>query len=112
MCAGTPESPEEMAGRQVVKAMMGEVPPQQSSTEQDEPTRGVAQPLLKEENCMGWGHKPYEILPYLALTFTSLYIVSMVYPVCCVLFPFCRFKSCTEQLEEQTKQDRVWITSS
>ena len=37
LCAGTPEGPMEMAGSQVVEAMVGgEVPPQQ--TEQDELT--------------------------------------------------------------------------
>ena len=53
LCAGTPESPEERAGSQVVEVMVGgEVPPQQ--TEQDELTQTVAQPHLKEERCVRW----------------------------------------------------------
>ena len=36
LCGGTPEGPVEMAGSQVVEAMRGEVPAQQ--TEQDELT--------------------------------------------------------------------------
>ena len=51
--AGTPESPVQRAVSHVVKTMSGEVPRQQ--TEQGEPTRGVAQPHLKEERCVGWG---------------------------------------------------------
>ena len=43
-------SPEERAASQVVEVMRGEVPPQQQ--EQDEPTRGAAQPHLREERCM------------------------------------------------------------
>ena len=49
---GTPEGPMEMAGSQVVEAMGGEVPAQQ--TEQDELTWVVAQPHLKEERCVRW----------------------------------------------------------
>ena len=51
-CEGTPESPVERAGSQVVEAMGGEVPPQQ--TEQAEPSRGGVQPHLEEERCVGW----------------------------------------------------------
>ena len=53
LCAGTPESPEEMAVSQVVETMGGEVPPQQ--TEQADPSRGGVQPHLEEERCVGWG---------------------------------------------------------
>ena len=52
-CAGSPESPEEMAVSQVVETMDSEVPPQQ--TEQTEPSRGGVQPHLEEERCVGWG---------------------------------------------------------
>ena len=53
LCAGTPESPDERAVSQVVEAMGGGVPPQQ--TEQTEPSRGGVQPHLEEERCVGWG---------------------------------------------------------
>ena len=49
--AGTPESPVERVVSRVVEAMSGELSPQQ--TGQGEPTRGVAQPHLKEERCVG-----------------------------------------------------------
>ena len=49
-CAGTPESVERAVSH-VVETISGEVPPQQ--TEHGEPTRGVAQPHLKEERCVG-----------------------------------------------------------
>ena len=61
MCAGTPESPEERAGSQVVEASGGEVPPQQ--TEQAEPSRGGTQPNLEEERCMGWGKGHVHMYP-------------------------------------------------
>ena len=51
-CAGTPESPEEMAVSQVVETMGGEVPPQQ--TEQTDSSRGGVRPHLEEERCVGW----------------------------------------------------------
>ena len=61
MCAGTPESPEERAGSQVVEAMGGGVPPQQ--TEQAGPSRGGVQPHLEEERCMEWGKAHVHIYP-------------------------------------------------
>ena len=61
LCAGTPESPEERAGSQVVEALRGEVPPQQA--EQDDPSRGGVQPHLEEERCVGWGKAHVHIYP-------------------------------------------------
>ena len=61
MCAGTPESPEERAGSQVVEAMGGGVPPEQP--EQAEPSRGGVQPHLEEERCVGWGKAHAHIYP-------------------------------------------------
>ena len=60
-CAGTTVGPEERAGSQVVEAMDGEVPPQQ--TEQAEPSRGSVQPPLEEERCVGWGKAHVHIYP-------------------------------------------------
>ena len=61
LCAGTPESPEERAGSQVVEASGGEVPPQQP--EQAEPSRGGTQPNLEEERCVGWGKGHVHMYP-------------------------------------------------
>ena len=66
---GTPESPVERAVSHVVEAMSSEVPPQQ--TEQGEPTRGVAQPHLKEERCVGWGIT-HAYLPSLVFSNTQI----------------------------------------
>ena len=50
-----------MTGCQVVEAMGGEVPPQQ--TEQAEPSRGGVQPPLEKERCVGWGKAHVHIYP-------------------------------------------------